>query len=227
MLYIVGTPIGNLEDLSLRQAKILANADYILTEDTRSTGQLLIRIRDLFNFDINPSQRLISYYKEKEFEKLPEVIQIIEDGHEVCQISQAGLPVVSDPGQLLIKTVIQKNIPFTVIPGPTAVTTALLHTGYKAPEWTFIGFLPKKRNDIVKTLQKIVETKKLWKDMAFIAYESPLRVNETLSIMKEIIPDYDLTITRELTKKFEEVIRGKVKELQIDSLKGEITLVLS
>lgn len=227
MLYVVGTPIGNLYDLSYRQGKILSEAEIILTEDTRSTGQLLIKIRELFDFEINTNQRLISYYKEKEFEKLPEIIDWLEEGKLIALISQAGMPLISDPGSLLMKSVIQKHIPYTVVPGPSAVTTALLHTGWKTEQFMFLGFLPKKQNDLKKILEKIKQVKSIFKDVVYIAFESPNRINDTLKIISEILPDSRITITRELTKKFEEVIHGSPSELINREYKGEITLLIS
>lgn len=227
MLYIVGTPIGNLDDLSYRQARTIMSADILLTEDTRSTGILLKVIAEIFPFKRNTNQRMISYYKEKEFEKLPEVMNLLEEGKEVSLISQAGMPLISDPGSFLIQQVVKKDIPFTVIPGPSAVTTAFIHSGFKSDEFMFLGFLPKKEGQIKSLVNKMVETKKLFKDMVFIMFESPNRIQKTLAILHNEIPDYDIVVTRELTKKFEEVIRGKPLELANLDYKGEITLLIS
>src|SRR3989344_5894625 len=126
MLYIVGAPIGNLDDLSIRQAKTLAASDIILAEDTRSTGLLLQRVVKTFGFARNSKQKLISYYKEKEFEKLPEVLELLRSDKSVCLISRSGMPLISDPGLLLVKYLVQKNIQFSVVPGPSAGITALI-----------------------------------------------------------------------------------------------------
>ncbi|HLL61398.1 MAG TPA: SAM-dependent methyltransferase, partial [Candidatus Nitrosocosmicus sp.] len=155
MLHIVGTPIGNLDDLSYRQAQTLGLADIILTEDTRSATAVLNKIPDLFGISLSPNQKLIPYYKEKEFEKLPQIIGWLEEDKNIALISESGLPLISDPGLLLIKTVIKKNIPYTVIPGPTAVTTSLLYSGFDPQNFMFLGFLPKKRNEICKIIEKI------------------------------------------------------------------------
>jgi 16S rRNA (cytidine1402-2'-O)-methyltransferase len=116
MLYIVGTPIGNLRDLSLRQAETIHNAKVVLCEDTRSTVFLIQKIRELFGFTENKDRELISYYKDKEFEKLPRAIETLEEGRDIVLISQAGMPLISDPGSLLVREVIRRNIPYTVIP---------------------------------------------------------------------------------------------------------------
>lgn len=225
MLNIVGTPIGNLDDLSYRQAKTIAEAEIILTEDTRSTGYLLKKITELFTFTLNPKQRLISYYKEKEFEKLPQVMEWLEDEKNIVLISQAGMPIISDPGHLLMKTVIKRDIPYSIIPGPSAVTTALLHSGYKASEWMFIGFLPKKESEVKHILKKCQETQSLFEDAVFIAFESPNRLPETLKILNEVYPESEVTVTRELTKMYEAAVRGTPSELLKYTYKGEITLV--
>lgn len=227
MLYIVGTPIGNLQDLSYRQAKTLAEAEVIVTEDTRSTGILLQKIPELFPFRINPTQRLISYYKEKEFEKLPEILEHIEEGKNIALISQAGLPIISDPGYLLVKTCIKKDIPFTVIPGPSAMTTSLLYSGFNPENSMFLGFLPKKEAELVKLLQKAVRVQEIMKEATFIGFESPQRLPETLKVFQTQFPDAQVCITREMTKIYEEVIRGKASEIKPQEYKGEITLLFS
>ncbi len=231
MLHIVGTPIGNLDDLSYRQAKTLLESDIILTEDTRSTGLLLNRIHTLFDplFDDRHRQahpKLISYYKDNEFDKLPYVLDLIRDGKEMSLISQAGMPLVSDPGYLLIKSVIKEGIPYTVIPGPTAITTAIVHSGFKPDQFMFIGFLPKKTGDIKKMFEKIKEIKLIMPETVVIFYEAPHRIHDTLTLLTEMLPDTDVVITRELTKKFEEVLRGKPSELTTKEYKGEITVLI-
>lgn len=227
MLYIVGTPIGNLDDLSYRQARTIMASDILLTEDTRSTGLLLKVIEEIFPFKRNSEQRMISYYKEKEFEKLPQVIELLEEGKEVSLISQAGMPLISDPGSFLIQHIVKKEIPFTVIPGPSAVTTAFLHSGFKSDQFMFLGFLPKKEGQLKNVLQKCTETKKLFKEMVFIAFESPNRIQKTLAVINETLPDSEIVVTRELTKKFEEIKRGKAVELLQHDYKGEITLLIT
>lgn len=227
MLSIVGTPIGNLDDLSIRQAKTIASADIILSEDTRSTGFLLQKIKSLFNFEINPNQRMISYYKEKEFEKLPEIITLLTTSQtpQVVLISQSGMPLISDPGLLLVQQCIKKQIHFEVIPGPTAVTTALVYSGFNSNHFTYVGFFPKKKSELLQLINLLKHISQTLKDTVFVAYESPNRINKTLELFNSLTPNADIVICRELTKKFEEIIRGKPKDLLNQDYKGEITIV--
>jgi 16S rRNA (cytidine1402-2'-O)-methyltransferase len=226
MFYIVGTPIGNLEDLSIRQAKTIASAEVLLTEDTRSTGRLLQKITELFSFEISPEQRLISYYKENEFEKLPEIMDWLQVDKHVALISQAGMPLISDPGFLLLKTVIKQDLAFTVVPGPTATITALVQSGFNPGNHAFLGFLPKKMNEKNKILGRMAQTKEIFPDMVFVFYESPERIFETLKLIANVFPHTKLSISRELTKKFEETQRGTAEELLSKTFKGELTVVL-
>ncbi len=227
MLYIVGTPIGNLEDLSLRQAKTIMKADIILTEDTRSTGLLKIQIEKLFSVKGNENQQLISYYKDNEFEKLPFALLQLKENKNVVMISESGMPLLSDPGFLLLKEVKQSNIPYTVIPGPSSITTAVVHSGIKPNSFVFMGFMPKKSNDKSKQIQKALNISKILNGCQILFFESPNRLHDTLTIIQEIAPDTHICICRELTKKFEEIVTGKASELLIYSFKGEIVLILS
>lgn len=227
MLYIVGTPIGNLEDLSIRQAKTLSRVEVILTEDTRSTIYLLVKIKELFHLAPRENQRLISYYREKEFEKLPEIINLLKEEKDIALISESGMPAFSDPGYLLLKTVISEQIPFTVIPGPTAAVTALIYSGFNPQNAFFIGFLPKKYSELKKLLNNLKEFKKIFPKAVIVAYESPRRIAATLATIDDLSPELEVVIGRELTKKFEEVVRGSAKELMNRTFKGEITMVLS
>ena len=145
MLYVVSTPIGNLDDLSIRQAKTLAASDIILAEDTRSAQILLDAVKKRFNIPVVCST-VWSYYKEKEFQKLPEIIDLLKEGKNISLVSEAGTPLVSDPGYLLVKSCIQRNLPITVIPGPSAATTALVYSGFNPQEHMFLGFFPKKNH---------------------------------------------------------------------------------
>ncbi len=220
MLNIVSTPIGNLDDLSYRQAKTLTESDVVLAEDTRSYQKLLTGIEKIFRLQPRTDQKIISYYKEVEFEKLPEVIGLLEENKAVALISEAGTPIISDPGFLLIKEVVKRNISFDVIPGPSAVTNALVLSGLKAEKWMFVGFLPKKRNDLIKLFHSLKEIKK----NVFVAFESTQRINDSLKVLSEIDPETEVVITREMTKKFQEVLRGKPSYLIGKVTKGEVTI---
>ncbi|MFH0979565.1 MAG: 16S rRNA (cytidine(1402)-2'-O)-methyltransferase [Candidatus Roizmanbacteria bacterium] len=235
MLYIVSTPIGNLDDLSIRQAKTLINSDIILAEDTRSARILLDAIKSRFK-DLTSriySLNIVSYYKEKEFEKLPEVIEWLEQGKNISLISESGSPLISDPGYLLVKTCIKEKIPFTVIPGSTAIISSLILSGFNPKEFMFLGFLPKKETEKNKFINKLKSIKEIFPEMIFVFYESPQRINETLQCFtspagrQETLKwNPDIVICREMTKKFEETTRGKAAELMNKQYKGEITVVL-
>lgn len=227
MLTVVGTPIGNLEDVSYRQAKTLTGSDIILAEDTRSAQTLLHAVENLFGMQPIKGQKIISYYKEKEFTKLPSIIEDLEAGKNVSLISEAGMPVISDPGFLLISTVIKKGLPYDIIPGPSAVTTALVHSGLKFSRFMFLGFLPKKELEFERLLIQIRDIRQIANHTAFIAFESPHRINQTLTIMEKVFPDAEIVIARELTKKFEEIYRGKAQVLKKKKYRGEITIIFS
>ncbi|HEX7543106.1 MAG TPA: 16S rRNA (cytidine(1402)-2'-O)-methyltransferase [Patescibacteria group bacterium] len=228
MLFIVSTPIGNLGDLSIRQAKTLINSDIILAEDTRSAKVLLDACSARFQIPITGSQptKLMSYYKEKEFEKLPEIIELLKQEKNISLISEAGTPLVSDPGYLLVKSCIQRNLPITVIPGPSAITTALVYSGFNPGEHMFLSFFPKKQSQIFQLIERLKQIKTIFPDMVFVFYESPLRINETLKCFVTAKWEPEIVICREMTKKFEEIIRGPIEELIKRTYKGEITVVI-
>jgi 16S rRNA (cytidine1402-2'-O)-methyltransferase len=217
-LYIVSTPIGNREDITLRALHILKEVDLIAAEDTRHTI-LLLR-----HFGIQTP--LTSYFEGNELKKKEFILSKLKQGHRVALVSDAGTPGISDPGFRLIQTAIENQIPIIPIPGPSAVITALSVSGLPTDAFLFKGFLPhksKKKKDFLQQLEGIRET--------LIFYESPHRLSETLNNIFDILGDREMVLTRELTKVYEEVIRGKVSEIQTQigerKLKGEITLVIS
>jgi 16S rRNA (cytidine1402-2'-O)-methyltransferase len=217
-LYIVSTPIGNMEDITLRALRILKEVDLIAAEDTRRTGLLLK------HFDIEAP--LTSYFEGNELKKREFIYSKLKEGKKVALVSDAGTPGISDPGFRLVQLAIQNQIPIVPVPGPSAVITALSVSGLPTDAFLFKGFLPhksKKRKDLLKELEEVRET--------LIFYESPHRILETLSDILEILGDREIVLTRELTKVYEEIIRGKVSEIlnQVGerTLKGEITLVIS
>ncbi|MCR4277357.1 MAG: 16S rRNA (cytidine(1402)-2'-O)-methyltransferase [Candidatus Roizmanbacteria bacterium] len=225
MLFIIATPIGNLDDLSIRQAKTLAASDIILAEDTRSAKTLLDAIKKRFNLTVTCST-VWSYYKEKEFQKLPEIIDLLKEGKNISLISEAGTPLVSDPGYLLVKSCVQRNLPITVIPGPSAITTALVYSGFNPQEHMFLGFFPRKESQIKLLIEKLKKIKTIFPDMVFVFYESPLRINQTLHYINIMKCNFEIVICREMTKKFEEIVRGPIDELIERDYKGEITVVI-
>jgi 16S rRNA (cytidine1402-2'-O)-methyltransferase len=217
-LYIVSTPIGNMEDITLRALRILKEVDLIAAEDTRRTGLLLK------HFGIQAS--LTSYFEGNELKKRDFILAKLKEGKKVALVSDAGTPGVSDPGFRLIQLAIENQLPIIPVPGSSAVITALSVSGLPTDAFLFKGFLPhksKKRRDLLQELENVRET--------IIFYESPHRISETLRDILEILGDRETVLTRELTKVYEEIIRGKVSEIlnQVGdrTLKGEITLVIS
>lgn len=229
MLYIIGTPLGNLEDLSLRAAITLISSDIILAEDTRSARILLLSISKLFpNLPNHPKlPNIVSYYKDIEFQKLPEVIDWLKVGKNISLISESGMPLINDPGLLLVKTCIKQKITFNVIPGPTAVTTALVYSGFDPENFMFLGFLPKKDSQIKNLFSRMKQLDYLNSKLCFVFYESPKRINNTLEVLDQEFPTAQICITRELTKKFEEIIRGTASDLKTRTYKGELCLIIT
>lgn len=224
MLKIVGTPIGNLSDLSLRQAIAIMGADVILAENTGSAGILLQQIPEYFpDLERNPNLRVMGFHKDNEFQKLSEVLKLISEDKNLVMISEAGMPLVADPGYALVKHLVKENITFEVIPGPTAVDMAVVYSGFNPSQFTFLGFLPKKPNEKKKLFSGMQKDTMV---MPLVFYESPFRIVETLEILEEIYPTAQVVICRELTKKFEEISRGTPKELKTREYRGEITVVL-
>ena len=218
ILAIVSTPIGNMEDITLRALRILKEADLIAAEDTRRTGLLLN------HFGIE--KPLTSYFEGNELKKKEVILSRLKQGDRVALVSDAGTPGISDPGFRLIRAAIEHEIPVTPIPGPSAVIAALSVSGLPTDAFLFKGFLPhksKKRRDLLKELVEARET--------LIFYESPHRISETLKDVYDVLGDREIVLSRELTKVYEEVLRGKVSEIlnQIGSrqLRGEMTLVVS
>ena len=217
-LYIVSTPIGNREDITLRALRILKEVDLIAAEDTRHTGLLLK------HFGIQAP--LTSYFEGNEFKKKEFILSKLMQGERVALVSDAGTPGISDPGFRLVQAAVESRIAIVPIPGPSAMIVALSVSGLPTDAFLFRGFLPhkmKKRRDLLKELADVRET--------LIFYESPHRIFETLQDISEVLGDREIVLTRELTKIYEEILRGKVSEIQIQiggrKLRGEITLVIS
>jgi 16S rRNA (cytidine1402-2'-O)-methyltransferase len=221
MLYIIATPIGNLNDISLRALETLEKLDYLLCEDTRVTGLLLK------NLEIKNQPKLISFYDEIEDQKIPEVIKLLENGAEIGLVSDAGTPIVSDPGFRLVRKCRSLGTKLTSIPGPSAVIDALVLSGLPSGRFSFLGFLPKKDGERKKILELYRSI-----DGAKVVYESPFRIKKLVEDVKLVYGnEHRLAICREMTKKFEEVIYGSVDEVeQILSKKqpkGEMVVIIA
>jgi 16S rRNA (cytidine1402-2'-O)-methyltransferase len=215
-LYVVGTPIGNLEDVTARALRILGEVGSIAAEDTRITARLLARhgIR----------KPLISYRAPVEKRGLPRVMAAL-DQHDVALVSDAGTPTVSDPGQALVTAAWAAGHKVVPVPGPSSVTAALSASGYGGPGFTFLGYLPRKPGEMRRVLATLVDDAR-----PAVAFDSPYRVKKSLAIIAEVLPDRDLTVARELTKIHEEMLRGTASEVLAalgDRSRGEFTLVIS
>ncbi|HEY2311304.1 MAG TPA: 16S rRNA (cytidine(1402)-2'-O)-methyltransferase [Gaiellaceae bacterium] len=216
MLAVCATPIGNLEDVTLRVLAELAAADVVLCEDTRHTRALLARH--------GIETRLVSYHEHNEAKRTAELLPRLDAGERVALVSDAGLPGVSDPGARLVRAAVDAGVEVTVLPGPSAVETALVASGLVAEQYRFLGFLPRGEKRLAETWDELSG----WPWPA-VAFESPRRLPATLRSLAEADPKREIAVCRELTKRFEDVVRGtadEVAERFEAPPKGEITLVL-
>lgn len=216
-LYLVGTPIGNLEDITFRAIRILKEADQIACEDTRHSLKLLN------HYDIQ--KPLVSYHEHNELTRAPELVFAMEQGAKVALISDAGTPLVSDPGHRLVALCLRHKIPVIPVPGPSALLAALSASGLPNEEFLFVGFLPSRGGERKRAIERLrIE------DRTIIIYESPHRVEETVAETREILGDRPACLAREVTKLHEEFRRGTLSEisasLQERPARGEITLVI-
>jgi 16S rRNA (cytidine1402-2'-O)-methyltransferase len=218
MLYLVSTPIGNLADITFRAIETLKSCDYILCEDTRHSSALLK------HYEI--SKPLVSYHKFSETAKADQIISDLKKGKHIALISDAGTPGISDPGALLVETAIAANIQVVSIPGACAAIAALTSSGLNTDLFQFVGFLPKKAQELNNILTAILTYRG-----TTICYESPQRLLSTLQALHQLAPDRPLVVARELTKKFEEIKRGLPADLieywENHPLKGEIVLLIA
>lgn len=217
-LYVVPTPIGNLEDITLRAIRILSEVDLILAEDTRVSRKLLS------HYKIDTA--LESHHQNNEHATVSKQIEKMKQGLSLALISDAGTPAISDPGFLLVRETVKAGIEIDCLPGPTALIVALVNSGIPTERFVFEGFLPPKKGR-QKKLQQISD-----EERTIVFYESPHKLNKTLAQLAELIEeDRTIAVCREMTKKFEETIRGRLKEVQQhfeeNSPKGEFVIVLS
>jgi 16S rRNA (cytidine1402-2'-O)-methyltransferase len=218
MLYLIATPIGNLADITLRALDVLKSCDYILCEDTRHSLILL------HHYEIR--KPLKSYHKFNEASQANSILQDLKAGKKICLISDAGTPGISDPGAELVKLCIEHDLSITALPGPCAIIQALCCSGLPMERFQFLGFLPRKENDLKLELQSALSYQG-----TTICYESPHRLLKVLELIHSMQPERPLVVARELTKKFEEIVRGCSSKLiehwQSALLKGEIVLLIS
>ena len=217
-LYLVATPIGNLEDITLRALRVLKECDVVAAEDTRRTGQLLK------HFEI--SKPLLSYFQFNEAKRSEEIIERLRLGQKVALVTDAGSPGISDPGERVVKAAIAAGFRVESVPGPCALVAALTASGLSAEEFHFIGFLAHKSG---QRRRKLEELKSF--DGTLVLYESPYRIEKLLTELNEIFPERQAVLARELTKKFEEYLRGTPAELldvaRKRSLKGEFVVMVT
>lgn len=216
-LYLVPTPIGNLKDITLRALETLKEADFIAAEDTRQTLKLLN------HFEIK--KPLISYHKFNEQSKSDKIIDLLIEGKNVVLVSDAGTPGISDPGSVIVQRCIEQMIDFEVLPGATAITTALVYSGLDTTKFLFRGFLPRENKD-----RKIITDELLQSQETLIFYESPHRLIDTLTFLLDTFGDRRIAVCRELTKIYEEIYRDTLKQALLyftqNKPRGEFVLVL-
>ncbi len=224
ILYIVATPIGNLQDITQRAIKTLQSVDVIACEDTRKTGILLSQVIPIES----PKPRLISYYEQNELQRIPEIIAALKDGLNIALVSDAGTPTISDPGFKLVREAIKEGIKVESIPGPSSVITALTVSGLPTDKFLFVGYPPRKPGHREKMFQDL---KKLSVKTTIILFEAPHKILRTLEELKNVFGDIDIVLCRELTKIHEEIRREKLSSA-IDHFskivpKGEFVVVFN
>jgi 16S rRNA (cytidine1402-2'-O)-methyltransferase len=236
-LYIIATPIGNLEDITIRALKILFSVSLIACEDTRQTGQLLGLLKEkyksifpLLNINIL-KPKLISYYDEIETTKAPELISMLENNNDIALVSDSGTPLISDPGYKLVKECINRKIEVVSIPGPSSAISALISSGLPTDKFLFLGYMPPKqirRHKYIYNLHRLFEDSSI-QNLTVIFFESPHRLNDSLKDLLTVLGDVEIVITRELTKIHEEIWRGKITCALQYFLhpKGEFVLLLN
>lgn len=211
-LFVISTPIGNLKDITLRALEVLRDVDYITCEDTRVSSKLLAR------YEIR--KPLISFHAHSNKVKIDKIIDILGGEKSVALVTDAGTPGISDPGGVLVESAYKDNIEVEIVPGPSSVTAALALSGFPVDQFSFLGYFPRKkgRETLIKKL--MIEKR------AVIFFESPHRIEKTIESLLKAMPEREIFIARELTKKFEETYRGKLSEIKDIKPKGEFAIVL-
>jgi len=218
MLTLVPTPIGNLSDITLRALEVLKQADMIVCEDTRQTQKLLQHYKI--------AKPLLSYHEHSSAGKTAGIVELLKEGKHLALVSDGGMPLISDPGFQVVHAVLAERLPLEVLPGPSAVTTALVLSGLPTDSFSFLGFLSNKGHKRKNELAALKD-----REETLIFFESPFRVVKTLEAMLEVFGDREAAVARELTKKFEEVLRGNLPELIQEMTqrprKGEMVVLVS
>jgi 16S rRNA (cytidine1402-2'-O)-methyltransferase len=212
-VYIVSTPIGNLEDLSPRAQRVLREASILACEDTRRTARLCTR------FGIGT--RRVSLHAHNEERRIDELLRRLERGETIALVSDAGTPLLSDPGARFISAALEHGFRVVPVPGPSAILAALVASGLPTRPFTFVGFLPRKGRARTEWLERLAAS-----PGTVILFEAPGRVRETLRDLYKALGPRKLALARELTKRFEEIVRGRLGELELPELRGEVTLVI-
>lgn len=231
-LYIIATPIGNLEDISIRALRTLLSVDVIACEDTRRAGILLHELRNRYQpllqqFPATPEPSLMRYDDHTEHQAAPEILELLDNNRSVALISDAGTPLINDPGFILVREARRKNISIVSIPGASAALTALTSSGLPADKFTFLGYPPEKQGHRRTLFSAMLEKTKTI-DVTYILYVAPHKLKETLLDLQDLAGDCEITLARELTKIHEEVWTGAVSQAIATFLepKGEFVLLI-
>ena len=216
VLYVVATPIGNLEDISARALRILGEVDLIAAEDTRTTRKLLTR----YGLHV----RMVSLFDANVRRRIPQLLKELDEGKQIALVSEAGTPVISDPGALLVRAAAEAGHTVTPIPGPTAIAALLSVAGMPADKFTFLGFLPRKAGQRRRLIESIA-----MQSWPTVFYESPHRIIATLEALRETLGDREIVIGREMTKLHEEIFRGTLTEAieHFQKPRGEFTVAVA
>lgn len=229
-LYIVATPIGNMEDITVRAAKILTEVKVIACEDTRRTGLLLDHLRKTYieHPEVVEKPRLISFYEQNEEQRIPELIALLKQGEDIALVSDAGTPGISDPGFTIVREAQRHSLKVRGIPGASSVILALITSGLPTDKFSFYGYLPDKTGNARKMLENIAKSSEIV-STTHIIFEAPHKLHQTLILMKEILGDKEIVLCRELTKTHEETMKGTISKIQKDyetrEPKGEMILL--
>ena len=228
-LFIVSTPIGNLEDITLRAIRLLFEVDYLACEDTRKTGLLLHRLSTGFPSVEEKKPKLISYFEGNEQRRIPELIKLLKEGKNIALVTNSGTPLISDPGFKLVREAVKEKIKVESLPGPSAVLAALTSSGLPTDKFLFLGYLPKKAGKREKLLKNLI-TIYQYLIITVIIYITPHRLLKELEAIKDVFGDIEIVLCRELTKVHEEIRRERISQSLVyftqNKPKGEFSLLL-